>query len=411
MFFLADPEFTRNGYYLINGIKTFSKIEAWQLSGKNWSNVEFIFNDDTLSQLDWTVEPNEDIYELYRQRAQQLREKYDYLVLMYSGGIDSETVLETFLFNNIKLDEVFSLSTADTAEKSSKYNKEIFEKVFPYINSLDLNKSGTYFRYLEFGKYMVDQWNDEFHYENFQNYSHGAQWFIIRSHILKSKIKDHEILSEQGKKICYIWGFEKPSIYVDSGRHYYTFVDLNHEMSSRQYINREILKERFNNFYDETFYISNDMPKIFLKQSHLLLNLINNISKDDPKLKTFDQLLSGGPFVEHHAGKYLDKKTIDGCIFPKAILSRYSDEKKLKGSTVLSQNDNWFLISNHENKDRYIDKIKSFIKDNKDYYIYTNKENIIFFNNEKYQNYIPMKTRPIRSKPYFLTKDRINDRN
>jgi diphthamide synthase (EF-2-diphthine--ammonia ligase) len=36
-----------------------------------------------------------------------LRDKYDYLILYYSGGSDSWTVLNTFLENNIKLDCVY----------------------------------------------------------------------------------------------------------------------------------------------------------------------------------------------------------------------------------------------------------------------------------------------------------------
>lgn len=43
---------------------------------------------------------------LYKMRAIQLREKYDYLILYFSGGSDSYNVLRTFIDNDIKLDEV-----------------------------------------------------------------------------------------------------------------------------------------------------------------------------------------------------------------------------------------------------------------------------------------------------------------
>jgi hypothetical protein len=38
---------------------------------------------------------------LYKERAQQLRDNYDELILYYSGGSDSHNILHTFLQNNI----------------------------------------------------------------------------------------------------------------------------------------------------------------------------------------------------------------------------------------------------------------------------------------------------------------------
>ena len=84
------------------------------------------FNESVFSSYDWTVEPNESIADLYRQRAQQLRDKYDYIVLMFSGGADSTTVLRSFLDNDIKLDEAVSYMSYDaTGNKDHFFNAEI----------------------------------------------------------------------------------------------------------------------------------------------------------------------------------------------------------------------------------------------------------------------------------------------
>ena len=56
--------------------------------------------------LDWTQPSRIPLTTLYKIRAQQLRDKYDYLMLMFSGGADSTTVLHSFVLNNIHLDEV-----------------------------------------------------------------------------------------------------------------------------------------------------------------------------------------------------------------------------------------------------------------------------------------------------------------
>ena len=63
-------------------------------------------NDDVYGKLDWSVPVETNLLTLYKQRAEQLREKYDYLVMYYSGGADSTNALHAFIDNNIFLDEL-----------------------------------------------------------------------------------------------------------------------------------------------------------------------------------------------------------------------------------------------------------------------------------------------------------------
>ena len=102
-YFKNDPEFLKYGYYKINKFKSFSKLEAWQYARDNnltIDDIQYIFNDDKFSKFDWAIEPTESIESLYIKRATEIRKKYDYLILFYSGGIDSHVILETFLNNN-----------------------------------------------------------------------------------------------------------------------------------------------------------------------------------------------------------------------------------------------------------------------------------------------------------------------
>jgi hypothetical protein len=67
--------------------------------------------DFTNNPLLWQKEPIESIQEIKVARARQIREKYGYLVLFWSGGTDSHTILKTFVENGIKLDRiVYSLN-------------------------------------------------------------------------------------------------------------------------------------------------------------------------------------------------------------------------------------------------------------------------------------------------------------
>ena len=415
MFFLDDPETIRHGYYLINdNIKTLSKFEAFQLSGKDWSKIKFIFNDDVFEKYDWTVEPTDDIYELYRQRAQQLREKYDYLVLMYSGGIDSHTVLETFLQNNIKLDEICSFSTSDVVSKTDKLNQEIFNSALPFVNTLDKTKTSIVFRNVEIGKLIIDSWNDEFHCENFQYYTSNAQWVTVaRSNKLKFSIKEHMALTEKGKTICYIWGAEKPSLTIQENKYALRVVDAAVDFGTREYINRTINKDKFSNFYDEAFYICRDFPKISIKQAHLLVKLINTIPNTDNRVCDSTELPSTGPYVTHHIVdnniKYLTKKTVDGCIYPNAILNRFGDDKLYNSSLILTPKDDWFALSNHPNRWRFENQLRKVISENMNYFKYNYSDDYRFFKNEKHKNIIPVKAVPIASQLYFIKEVQHNE--
>jgi hypothetical protein len=84
--------------------------------------VSFHFNDDILSELDWATEPPHDIDHYYKLRAESLRDQYDYIVLMYSGGADSHNILMSFVRQGLHIDEI----VVNTMHKQVK-------------NSVDLN--------------------------------------------------------------------------------------------------------------------------------------------------------------------------------------------------------------------------------------------------------------------------------
>lgn len=64
------------------------------------------FNDEEFSKLNWRQRLGVDLKLLYRMRAQQLRNRYKYLIMAWSGGGDSTQALESFLKNDIPLDEI-----------------------------------------------------------------------------------------------------------------------------------------------------------------------------------------------------------------------------------------------------------------------------------------------------------------
>lgn len=377
MFFTDELEFTKHGYYQVGNIKTLSKFEAYKFANYDFEKIQFMYNEDVMEQQNWLEEPAEDIYELYAQRARQLRDSYDYLVLLYSGGIDSHTVLMSFLENGIHLDEICTFTNSNVENKTGKFNQEVFNAAIPFVNTLDLQKLKTKFRLFDISDLIINQFQDEFHFEHHHLYNQGPgnNWSsAVRSHVLKSKIKEHMDLNEKGKKVCYIWGFDKPFLAFERNKYFIHFIDNAIDLNMRQFINRKTLLSKFANFYDEPFYICREFPKIVIKQGHLLLNEIKKIKKTDSRLKSQDEIPTTGPFVIHHREKYfrfLPKKMVDGIIYPRANLLQFGDDKT-KGSIILSAKDDWFNHSNHHNQVKWYQNLNNLIKSNQGLYRFKN---------------------------------------
>lgn len=101
--------FAKNGFYVV-GDKIYNhKIHALQEASRTRHSIHWNFNDAVFEKFDWTQRLDIPLLEIYRMRAVQLRQKYQYLICCWSGGGDSTTMLDSFLDNDIPLDELLIL--------------------------------------------------------------------------------------------------------------------------------------------------------------------------------------------------------------------------------------------------------------------------------------------------------------
>ena len=129
-----------------------SKKECW-----------FYFHDDVFSKVNWKVEPLLSLDELYRIRAQYIRDKYPYLVLCYSGGTDSTAMLETFYYNNIHIDEILivgALSQDSHEGTNENHNGDLYHNAFPLLNKLSL--PNTKITVADYSKWFRDSMIEDF---------------------------------------------------------------------------------------------------------------------------------------------------------------------------------------------------------------------------------------------------------
>src|SRR5210317_906599 len=94
------------GFYKVKDKKFYGKLEAILYANETVSDVNWNFNKEVLDSYNWKIEPEKDILELYKNRAKQIRDEYDYVVVLASGGSDSTNVVYSFLKNGIHIDEI-----------------------------------------------------------------------------------------------------------------------------------------------------------------------------------------------------------------------------------------------------------------------------------------------------------------
>jgi hypothetical protein len=260
------------GYFKVGDRIHLSKIQALIDATQRNLHPVWIFNDDIFDRVDWTIEPQESITELYRQRAVQLREKYDYLILAYSGGSDSHTILQTFLRNNIKLDEIV-VSWASRLQ--DKHTPDI-TIVDPKTNSLSewtfcIKPSLDYIaKYHPDIKITVHDWTnkieeykvkDDFILDrshNFAPYS-STRWYFTEQDSIKSKL-------EKTDSVGIILGTDKPRICFNKNAYMLYFLDIC-ASDVGPHNSATLCQDRLP---IEFFYWSTDSIKILAKQAHML---------------------------------------------------------------------------------------------------------------------------------------------
>ena len=278
-------------YYEQDGKKFPSKIMSYYASylpPKKKEDIAWRLHhfENNLENLNLLEEPIEDLQQLYIQRAQYLRDNYEYLILNYSGGPDSHNILETFMLNGIFLDEILIYSYFDepTIDKLHHTNPSTFS-LFPEF--YEAEKSA-----LPIAKYLVERYSPhtKITFVNNLYEVHKKFWetiteedfiksvkgnaSILMSHRHIGRVRDPNFKQswkdlKQRKKTAHIWGIEKPGLKSDNKGIFVRLLD--HTILSRIDLQYLLTSEDIPNIH-ELFYIHPDFVKLFLKQCHVLVN-------------------------------------------------------------------------------------------------------------------------------------------
>ena len=258
------------GFYRVGDKTFYSKPQAFIHSTETGLGPQWKFNTNTYANLNWEHEPDVDIRELYRLRAQQLRDQYDYIRLECSGGSDSTTVAFSFLLNGIHLDEVI-FRYPKSGDKdvtgdpfNTKADNTLSEFQFaaqPLLKWIKNNFPKTVVRIHDFSENMLDEESTRDESWVFQT----RDWFQP-AHADKYNqfgVKEHRGLADTGKKICVLLGVEKPRVCVINNEWYAYFCDV-------QANSAHPIVGDYTNITNEYFYWTPDFPEITVKQAHMI---------------------------------------------------------------------------------------------------------------------------------------------
>lgn len=241
---------------------------------RSFKKCKFYYNDAFYDSLDWKTPSALSLDELYKLRAEEIRSKYDYVVLCLSGGVDSRNVLESFLKNNILIDEILCVGAYSQDEYSGSTennNDEIFYNVKPLLNKLSLpNTKITYFDYST----LFDDIKNFSLLTAFGNdWSYKLPFFKSFHHFFWYDLNKHLNISDS-KKACYVMGTGKTLLNLQNSKPYVNFRESDVMDYGARY--------QIGNLYRENFYFGNTpiSGEIVKKQAHILWELYNTSNKE-----------------------------------------------------------------------------------------------------------------------------------
>jgi hypothetical protein len=253
---------------------------------KNNDEIKWNFHDDLFSQQDWTKRPAGTLKDLYKQRAQQLRDSYDYLVLNFSGGADSWNILHTFLTNNIKLDEIYTrwgraerkYKSADPFDiKEGNLGSEFEYAVVPVLDYVRKNYPQI--------NIVIDDYSECYQQDFKEEYLFLSDHYqLMPSPFRYGRKSEKEIaLENKNKKIGVIYGYDKIRCKVENENFYAYFSDgMSGSYDSDITSNRKF----------ELFYYSIDLPQLPILQAHYIKESLSilPLSMDIKTIKKYRDL-------------------------------------------------------------------------------------------------------------------------
>jgi hypothetical protein len=337
-----------SGYYECCGRIFLNKIQAIEFARSQGHGIHWNFHESSFNIYDWSKEPSEDLEELYKQRAQQLRDEYDYVVLCLSGGYDSENFYRVFNQYGIKYDEILvfvafsAVNDLTWGDLSNKHiHAELKEYVMPKLNHVDPWVKVTVYDYAEdLEKFFKRDPKDWIYQTNTK-----LQANQIMRNWLHTVQPHYRKMAEMGKRVAFVWGVDKPRVVKQNGHHYVYFIDTSMAAGCGLVDRHQGESE----IRDEFFYWSPNSPNLINKQARAII-------KQAETDTVLDKMISS---IHLDVQDYYDR--INASVYPDLPRKVYVKKPK---QHVLTERDLWFYRPDslaYQNYRRGLERIREII--------------------------------------------------
>jgi hypothetical protein len=337
------------GYYKV-GDKIFAdKLEAVLFASQERNNIEWHFNDEIYNNINWTEEPETSLDEFYKIRAQQIRDEYDYVVILCSGGGDSTNVVWSFLRNNIHVDEIVASAPI---EGIKNYN----------VNNLDNSAENTISETLLVQLPLMEQIHREYpkikitindYFRTLIDYKTDNWLFRCGEWIHPSGASRYDLsklthlrkLAESGKKIAIVYGIDKPVLFQDEDDSIkISIIDLTVN------VQRPAFAENYENVNNVLFYFAPELPQMQIKQAHSVAKWIHLPENSFAHSKMFNVKSPLSTFESNRIRHSFYERAILPCIYPSTHKKVFQGHKPTR--IFLGEHDEWFY-KQHSNTKTY----------------------------------------------------------
>jgi hypothetical protein len=265
-------------HYYKCGNKIFtSKINALIAAKATGRPVDWLFHDDIYKKYSWDVEPDVSLDALYDIRARELREKYDYLIISYSGGSDSHNVVQSFIRQNLHIDELVtnhwsgvSKSTTvldTTVTENWNINAEHELQAMPRLKELSEKLPRTKITVLDASQTILDSmasYDDESWIMNKNDYLSFGHLFRYNYFYFNELKKQFD----KNLKIGVILGAEKPRTKIVDNEFYVYFPD--NAVNIVTIKDHKVGNDDHDNLTVEMFYWGETTAPIVCKQAYVI---------------------------------------------------------------------------------------------------------------------------------------------
>jgi hypothetical protein len=368
-------------YYKVENQIFYHKMDAILYANNSKKEVNWYFHNDVFQSLDWLTEPITDLTEYYKQRALQVRNSFDYVVIMCSGGADSTNALKSFTDNNIMPDEIIAsaplegLNNFKFNDSDRTHHNTMSETKFaqlPLINDISQ-------KYPNIKITLHDYFSDILNYQP-EEWLYQCEDWVHPSSLARYRIEKHrhlKNLAESGKRIAFVYGIDKPILAI--GPNYGSLFLVLSDLTVN--VQRPPFQEKYPNVENILFYWTPDLPQMMIKQAHTVAKWI--FKKENHKalkyLAVYDRAIKT-TYIENRYRHSKYERAIVPCIYPTTYRKIFQAEKP--SSLFLGEHDSWFyqLHKNTLSYQMMVSDSVNFIKKIDDKYLNKQRSGFVTFN-------------------------------